>query len=133
VASQIDKTSNNKKAEQIVFPKGLIGFFDQQVLAAYRNEPHKYEITSDTFEGTLTVTDEFYRELEAAEKTNEYIRIRFGYRTLEDGNLALVVWLPDLFEKSKHHATKWSAFHLKNAVWTTERDERFENCFGPAE
>ncbi len=127
MAGQIDKTSQNEEAEQVTFPKGLISFFDQQVLAAYRNEPHKYEITSDNFEGTVTVTDEYYRELEAAEKTNEYISIRFGYRTLQDGNLALVVWLPDLFERSKHHAPKWAAFHLKNAVWTTERDERFEN------
>lgn len=127
MASQIDKTPKNQKAERIAFPKGLIGFFDQQVIAAYRNEPHKYEITSDNFEGTLTVTDEYYRELEAAGKTNEYISIRFGYRTLEDGNLALVVWLPDLFEKSKHHAIKWAAFHIKNGAWATERDERFEN------
>src|SRR6185437_1132253 len=119
--------SKNEKTEPVAFPKGLVGFFDQQVLAAYRNEPHKYEITSDNFEGTLTLSDKYYRELETAQKTNEYIDIRFGYRTLEDENLALVVWLPDLFEKSKHHVAKWQAFHLKNAVWTTERDERFEN------
>ena len=127
MASQIDRASRNERAERVIFPKGLIGFFDQQVLAAYRNEPHKYEVTSDNFEGTLTVTDEYYRELESAKKANEYISIRFGYRTLEDGDLALAVWLPDLFEKSKHHATKWAAFHLKNAKWTTERDGRFEN------
>lgn len=111
----------------IAYPKGLVDFFDQQVLASYRNEPHKYEITSDNFEGTLTVTGQYYKELETAGKTNEYISIRFGYRTLRDGNLALVVWLPDLLEKSKHHAPKWAAFHLRNADWTTQRDERFEN------
>ena len=63
----------------IPYPEGLIGFLDQQVLAAYRNEPHKYEIMSDNFEGTLTVTDEYYRELEAVVTTNECISIRFGY------------------------------------------------------
>jgi hypothetical protein len=110
----------------IQYPKGLIGFFDQQVLAAYRNDPHKYEITSDNFEGTITVTDEYYRELEAVERTKEYLNIRFGYRTLIDGNLTLVVWLPDLFDKSKHHAAKWAAFHIKTEDWM-EPDERFEN------
>jgi hypothetical protein len=111
----------------ISYPKGLVDFFDQQILAPYRNEPHKYEITSDNFEGTLTVTGEYYKELESAGKTNEYISISFGYRTLRDGNLALVVWLPDLLEKSKHHAPRWAAFRLKSADWTTQRDERFEN------
>jgi len=97
------------------------------VLAAYRNEPHKYAITSDYFEGTLTVTDEYYRELEAAERTNEYVNVRFGYRTLSDGNLALAAWLPDLFERSKAHVEKWAAFHLRNPQWTAEPDERFRN------
>ena len=81
----------------------MLGFFDQQVLASYRNEPHKYSVASDNCEGTLSVTDEYYKELESAGKTNEYVNIRFGYRTLRDGNLALVVWLPDLMEKSKAH------------------------------
>jgi hypothetical protein len=111
----------------IAYPKGLVDFFDQQVLAPYRNEPQKYQITSDNFEGTLTVTDEYYGQLDAAGKTKEYISIRFGYRTLSDGNLAVAVWLPDLLEKSRHHAPRWAAFHLKNEDWTTERDERFEN------
>jgi hypothetical protein len=39
-------------------------------------------------------------ELEAAGRTNESVSIGFGYRTLRDGNLAVVAWLPDLFEKS---------------------------------
>ncbi|HEV2499817.1 MAG TPA: hypothetical protein VGY31_09590 [Terriglobia bacterium] len=111
----------------IAYPKRLVGFFDQQVLASYRNEPHKYEITSDNFEGTLTVTHEYYKELETAGKTDEYIRIRFGYRTLHDGNLALVGWLPDLLERSSSHLQKWMAFRLNKPNWTTERDERFEN------
>lgn len=87
----------------------ILGYFDPQVLAAYRSEPYKYTVSSDYFEGTLTVSDEYYRELEARGRTDEYINIRFGYRTLKDGSLALVVWLSDLFEKSKAHVSKWSA------------------------
>lgn len=104
-----------------------LGYFDQQVLASYRNELHKFRIESDYFEGELTVTDKYFSELELSGKTNESVSIRFGYRTLRDGNLAVVVWLPDLFEKSKAHIQRWSAFHLKDPEWTTEFDERFNN------
>jgi hypothetical protein len=105
----------------------LLGYYDQQVLAAYRSEPQKYRIESDNFEGKLTITDEYYSELESAGRPSEYVNISFGYRTLWDGNLAIVAWLPDLFEKSKTHIPKWSAFHLKNPKWTTDYDERFGN------
>jgi hypothetical protein len=104
-----------------------LGYFDQQVLAAYRNEPHKYNIESDCFEGKLAVTNEYYCELKRKEKTNEFVSIRFGYRTLKDGNLAIVAWLPDLFEKSKAHVHRWSGFRLNNPEWPSDYDERFGN------
>jgi len=104
----------------------LLGYFDQQVLAAYRNESHKYRIESDYFEGELSVTNEYYRELESIGTTSEFVRIRFGYRTLRDGNLAIVAWLPDL-EKSRAHVQRWFAFHLKDPEWITVYDERFGN------
>ena len=104
----------------------LLGYFDQQVLAPYRNEPHKYLIASDYFEGSLSVTNEYFLELEAAGKTNESVSVGFGYRTLRDGNLAIVAWLPDLVEKSKSHIERWAAFRLKNPEWKeTDDDERF--------
>jgi len=105
----------------------LLAYFDQQVLAAYRAEPQKYSLATDSFEGTLTVTSKYYSELEEAGGAGkEYLNIRFGYRTLMDGNLAVVVWLPDL-EKATAHQARWLGFHLKHPVWTEERDERFEN------
>src|SRR5260370_1203343 len=106
----------------------LLGYFDQQVLAAYRNEPHKYLIASDYFEGSLSVTNEYFMELEAAGRTNESVSIGFGYRTLRDGNLAIVAWLPDLVEKSKSHIERWAAFRLRSPEWKEiDDDERFNN------
>ena len=107
----------------------ILGYFDSQVLASYRSEPNKYTISSDDFEGTLTVTDEFYRELESDRRTDEYISVRFGYRTLKNGSHALVVWLPDLFQKSPTHVRRWSAFRLASPAWSNEKDERFLNWF----
>lgn len=104
----------------------LLGYFDQQVLAPYRNEPHKYRIESDYFEGELQTTDEYYRELEIAGKTSETVSVRFGYRLLRNGNLAIVAWLPDLLKKSEAHLQKWSGFRLTNSEWAEAYDERFD-------
>ncbi|MGA3136677.1 MAG: hypothetical protein ABSC88_11855 [Terracidiphilus sp.] len=118
-------TSEDKNAKGDVM-QGLLGYFDQHVLASYRNEPQKYTIASDSFEGTLEVTKEYSEELERTGRDEGYLNIQFGYRTLQDGELALVVWLPDL-EKATAHQAKWIAFHLANPQWTSEIDERFEN------
>jgi hypothetical protein len=104
--------------------RDLLGYFDPAVLSSYRNEPHRYVIQEDDFEGRLEVTSEYYRELDAAGAADESISIRFGYRSLSSGQLALVVWLPDLFEKSKRHIPRWKAFLLPDAGWSSH-DERF--------
>jgi hypothetical protein len=106
--------------------EGLLGYFDQGVLAPYRDEPHKYRIESDYFDGRLSTTDQYYRQLEIDGRTDEYVDIRFGYRTRMDGSLAVVAWLPDLFEKSKKHVSKWSGFHLGEPDWAAGPDERFD-------
>lgn len=104
----------------------LIGYFELQVLASYRNEPDKHTVETDFFEGHVSTTDEYFRELEAAGRISEYIDIRFGYRTLENGDLAIVAWLPDLFEKSKSHAQRWSGFHIREPKWFKGPDDRFK-------
>ncbi len=43
----------------------LIGYFDARVLAAYRSEPDKYIIETDDFHGTISVTEQYFRQLEA--------------------------------------------------------------------
>jgi hypothetical protein len=120
-------SASGQSTPDLKVPSGLLGYFDQGVLAAYRNEPHRYRIESDYFEGSLHTTDEYFRELEVQGKTEETVGIRFGYRTLRDGNLAIVAWLPDLYERSKTHIPRWSAFRLESSQWTTGEDERFEN------
>lgn len=105
--------------------KNLIGYFDSQVLASYRNEPDKFVIETDFFHGNIEITNEYYEQLEATNRTNEVIDVLFGYRTLQNGNLAIAAFLPDLFEKSKQHVQRWSGFHLPNPQWINGHDERF--------
>jgi len=57
--------------EQRIAPaKHLLSYFNQQALASYRNEPDKYILESDSFEGRLTVTDSYYLELEKGDRTS---------------------------------------------------------------
>jgi hypothetical protein len=44
----------------------ILGFFDPAVLAAYREQPDKYTITTDHFEGPVTVTSEYFAQLDDA-------------------------------------------------------------------
>jgi hypothetical protein len=115
---------NSEKQKNIEVIEKLIGYFELQVLASYRNEPQKYVIKSDYFTGDIRTAPDYDSEADAKEG---YIEIRFGYRTLKDGNLALAIILPDLLEKSKSHIKRWAGFHLENPEWTTEPDERFNN------
>ncbi|QNI32038.1 hypothetical protein H7849_24015 [Alloacidobacterium dinghuense] len=110
--------------KRIAPAKHLLGYFDQQALAPYHNEPEKYLIETDAFEGRLTVTSSYYKELEEADRTDEWLDLRFGYRALASGELAVVLWLPDLRKATKHQQ-RWLGFHLQAPIWTLESDERF--------
>lgn len=112
--------------ERIAPAKHLLGYFDQQALASYRNEPEKYKIETDSFEGRLTVTSSYYAELEASDRTDEYLDFKFGYRCLATGDLAIVLWLPDL-ENATKHREKWIGFLLRDPLWTQDSDDRFVN------
>ncbi|HEX6371172.1 MAG TPA: hypothetical protein VF006_19795 [Longimicrobium sp.] len=103
--------------------ENLIGYFDQQVLAAYRNEPDKWVIKTDYFEGHVGITETYYWEIQDSAGEHN-IDIRFGYRALQNGDLAIAVWLPDLVDKSPGHLTRWRGFHLQEAAWS-QVDDRF--------
>lgn len=99
-----------------------IAFFDQGVLASYRAEPDKWLIESDFFEGHLSTTNEYYESM--GPEHQEYIDVRFGYRALVGGELAIVAWLPDLQKRSPKHTSRWRGFLLNEPEWEAE-DERF--------
>jgi hypothetical protein len=104
------------------FYQRIVGYFDQQVLASYRNEPDKYILKTDHFEGRLqAVVDE-----DGVSVAADYIDIRFGYHTRTGGDLALAVFLPDLVDKSSAHIPRWAAYHLSNQELTAKPDKRFE-------
>src|SRR5712692_3507250 len=104
----------------------ILGFFEPEVLAAYREQPDKYKLNTDHFEGHLNISSEYYARLDDKGQDKEYIEVRFGYRTLRNGDLKLAVFLPDLVDKSSGHAERWSAFLIKTDNWLDkDQDERF--------
>jgi len=105
---------NDKNA----FYKAIVGFFDQQALASYRNEPDKYTLKTDHFEGRLEKSD--------TNQSSDRLDIRFGYRTRTNGDLALAVFLPDLKAASPNHQARWLGFHLQDSELADAPDPRFE-------
>ena len=103
----------------------ILGYFNQQVLASYRNESDKYLIETDSFDGTLTLTESYLATLLSEQSQAEYFRIRFGYRTLASGELALAVVLDDL-HKAPGHLKKWQGFLIEEQQWISDEDSRFD-------
>lgn len=87
----------------------FVEFFDQAVMAAYAEQSDRFTIETDYFDGRLSSRD----RASAADP----IDIRFGYRTLENGDLAIAVFRPDLYRKSPAHVQRWSGFRLRAPKW----------------
>src|SRR5438132_5194555 len=82
--------------------KNLVWYFDAQVFAFYRSEPHKYILTDDYFEGHVRATDAYYNDPVVASQKGS-LDVLFGYRTLRSGELAVVAWFPDLDKLPEGH------------------------------
>lgn len=105
---------------------GILGFFDPAVLAPYREQADKYIITTDHFEGRVTVASAHFAQLDDATRDREYIDVKFGYRTLKSGDLAIAAYLPDLVDHSPHHVERWRPFIVQSADWLdAAEDVRF--------
>lgn len=111
--------------------KGLLGYFGAGVVAAYQNERDKYRIDGDSFHGRLTLTNDYYERLTPEDRVQEFINVEFGYRTLKNGDTAIVIVLPDLTKKSKGHVRRWSGFRLSNPEWSEKPDQRFQQWARP--
>jgi hypothetical protein len=104
----------------------ILGFFEPTVLAAYREQPDKYTIKTDYFEGHVSITSQYFARLDEKTQDDEYIHVQFGYRTLKNGDLKIAAYLPDLIEKSHKHVDRWRPFIVATDDWVEDdQDERF--------
>jgi len=95
----------------------FIEFFDQAVMAAYLQQSDRFVVKTDHFEGHLSSRDD-------GSERDDWIDIRFGYRTLSNGDLAIAIFRPDLYKKSSAHVSRWAGFRLGDPQWATP-DERY--------
>lgn len=104
----------------------FLAFFSQDVLAPYRERPERYVCRSDNFEGEVTVTSEYYESLDEKSRDEAYLEVKFGYRTLKNGELCIAIFIHDLTEKSTAHIAKWAPFAIENGDWIDyDEDTRF--------
>jgi hypothetical protein len=102
----------------------VIGFYESDVLSSYRDNPHRYDLDTDYFEGELKTSESHFQVLEEQGNENDYIHIRFGYHSKPDGTLCLAVYLPDLGEASVAERAKWQPFEVSRAS-LSDSDDRF--------
>jgi hypothetical protein len=55
----------------------ILGFVDPTV-GPCREQPNKYAITTDYFEGRVTVTSKYFAQLDETAQDKEYIDVQFG-------------------------------------------------------
>lgn len=104
----------------------IVGYFDPTVLAAYRAEPDKYAVKTDYFAGEVQIVTAYYESLSESARDGAYIHVRFGFRTLANGSLALAAYLPDLIDQSESQLPRWRGFLLQDPEWMNyDQDERF--------
>jgi hypothetical protein len=101
-------------------------YFEPQVLAPYREQAERYSIKTDLFSGRVTVTADYYQSEPENIRRDEYIDVRFGYRTARNGDLRIAAFLPDLVDRSPAHVDRWRPFLAQNVDWVDyDSDERF--------
>lgn len=102
----------------------LFEFFNIDILSVYQNNPDKYEVYTDNFEGRISIRDDYYETLSPEERL--YINIQFGYRTKKDGELVLAVYLHDLRKASSVEQKKWVGHKFDDFGLFEDNDERFD-------
>jgi hypothetical protein len=106
-------------------PSHLLDFFKADVLALYVNQPDRYAVHTDYFSGHVETSSEHYQRV-AGQSRQTLLDIKFGFRTLLSGDLALAVWMPDLAKASLDERTKWAGFKVSKDALAPEPDSRFD-------
>jgi hypothetical protein len=96
------------------------------VLAFYQNAAHQYEVLTDNFEGAVAIRQEFYESLSEEQQASQNIDVRFGFRAMRDGTLAVAVWAPDIHDRAgEQQRAKWAGFQVDPRQFPQEYDRRF--------
>ena len=109
-------------------PPHLVRFFSGEILTLYSSQPDKYTVETDYFSGEIKTASGHFEAFSVRTGKN-IIGVKFGFRTREDGDLALAVWMPDLNNCSSDELAKWRGFAVERKSLVAGLDARFEMWF----
>lgn len=105
-------------------PENFVLYFSAELLALYASQPDRYSVQTDYFSGEIETSNEHFEDARAVRQ--HLIRVRFGFRTLRSGDLALAVLAPDLKDASPDERAKWHGFHVADDDLSPDPDLRFQ-------
>jgi hypothetical protein len=104
-------------------------YFRPAVLAIFYNQPEKYSIQTDEFEGTVKIRDSYYRKSGTDGTDRTYLNVAFGFRACKNGEWAVAAYAPDLAKASPDETQFWTGFEIatEDGFTTSEMDDpRFQ-------
>jgi hypothetical protein len=63
----------------------MMRYYQSAVLAMFQSQSEKYDLRIDEFEGSVQLTDRYYREIEER-KERTWLSVAFGFRACRNGN-----------------------------------------------
>lgn len=96
----------------------FLAYFDRDVLARYKDKPDVYEIHEENYGGFIYNNGD-----------DDWYQIRYAFRKMEDGNIAVAGWIPDLGKLAETESKIWAGFHLEEPHFIPQ-DELFEDWLG---
>lgn len=104
-------------------------YYRPAVLAMFYNQPEKYSIQTDEFEGTVRIRDSYYRKSGEDSSDSTYLNVAFGFRACRNGEWAVAAYTPDLAGASPDEQQLWTGFEIvsEQAFTNAEMDDpRFQ-------
>jgi hypothetical protein len=104
-------------------------YYRPAVLAMFYNQPDKYSIQTDEFEGTVRIVDTYYLKSGQSDSDRTYLKVAFGFRACKNGDWAIAAYGPDLAGASHDEQQLWTGFEIGNeeAFASAESDDpRFQ-------
>jgi len=120
--------NDNISNQDIELIENMFEYYEPFVLSSYRDQPDKYLIETDDFEGEINTREAYYLKLQEKGETHKFISVRFGYRKLEDGSTSLVIWKNDLYQLSSFHIRNWRGFRIENPKFL-DNDKTFNKWY----
>jgi hypothetical protein len=100
----------------------FIIYFAENALGSYILEPEKYTVVTNGYEGSISITESFYSDIEKQNDFKSSINLRFGYRKLNNGGKAIVVMRHHFSQLSDLQKQRFLGFHLNQASFLDDDD-----------